>query len=479
MPGRRGRLLVPALALLTTVTSVVSSLGAPLVPAIAEDADVSIGAAQWSLTAALLVGAVSTPVVGRLGGNRRRKTVILGGLLIVTLGTLLSALPLGLPWLLAGRAMQGVGIGLTPLAMAVAREFVPPAKLPGTIALLSVTAVAGAGLGYPITAWTADAFGIAAAFWLGFGICSTTLVSTVVSVPPSASTAEDRVDWLGAVMLASCTAGVLLAVSQGDPWGWRSREVMALFLGGLAVLALWVRRTLRVDHPLVDLRMAYQGGAVAANTTAVSAGVAVYMLLSLVMLSVQAPRSTGFGLDESVTIAGLLLVPYSATTMLGSRLAVLLSRRILPDLILPLGSTVYLASTLALARWHYDQWQLLAVMGVAGLGSGLCFSVMPGLIVRSVPPAETGSATAFHHVLRFFGFSFGSALAMALLEAFSVDGKMVDRSFTSVTLVAAALWVVTIVLGLVLGLRQVGKADAGAVAVHVTHQRGPDARDCR
>src|SRR3954447_19783401 len=102
---------LPALVLLTTVTSVVSSLGAPLIPAIARDADVTVSAAQWSLTLTMLVGAVTTPLMGRVGGNRP-KSAVLVGLTVVSTGLLLCALPLGFTWLLVGRALQGVGIAL-------------------------------------------------------------------------------------------------------------------------------------------------------------------------------------------------------------------------------------------------------------------------------------------------------------------------------------------------------------------------------
>ena len=452
----RSRLLVPALALLTTITSVVSSLGAPLVPAIAESAGVSLSTAQWTLTISLLVGAVSTPIMGRLGGNRHRRLVILAGLAAVTAGCLLSALPTGFAGLVAGRTLQGFGIGLTPLAIAVAREFTAPHRLSSTVALLSVTTVAGAGLGYPLTGWIADWLGVAAAFWFGFAVCLVTLLLAVLVVPASRVGGRDVVDWLGALLLALGTAALLLAVSQGDPWGWLSARVLGLAASAILLLGLWVRRTLRVPHPLVDLHLASRRGTIGANVTALAAGVATYMLLSLVVVAVQAPRETGFGLNASVTSAGLLLVPYSVMSVLGSRFGLALSRRIEPSLVLPIGCCVYLVATLGLAVWHGSVWQLLLVMAVAGIGSGCTFAAMPGLIVRAVPATETGSATSFNHVLRYLGFSAGSALALALLEVFSVGGALVDRSFTGTTLVAAGIWAVAAVLTLVLALlRQV------------------------
>ncbi|MDP3892065.1 MFS transporter, partial [Nocardioides sp.] len=109
-------LLLTTLVLITTITAVVSSLGAPLVPAIAVEYGVPLHSAQWTLTGTLIAGAVATPVLGRLGGGRRRRPVVLISLAVVTAGTLLSALPLGFPALLTGRIAQGIGLAMAPLA---------------------------------------------------------------------------------------------------------------------------------------------------------------------------------------------------------------------------------------------------------------------------------------------------------------------------------------------------------------------------
>ncbi|MFC6343094.1 MFS transporter, partial [Nocardioides hankookensis] len=106
--GGRQRLLLPTLALLTTITAVVSSLGAPLVPSIAEAYDVRLTTAQWSLTATLLTGAVATPIVGRFASGRLRRPTILVGLAVVTTGTAIAIVPTSYGVLVAGRAMQGV-----------------------------------------------------------------------------------------------------------------------------------------------------------------------------------------------------------------------------------------------------------------------------------------------------------------------------------------------------------------------------------
>jgi predicted MFS family arabinose efflux permease len=82
----RVRAMPAVLVFVVMVTGVISSLGAPLIPSISRDLGVSLSAAQWSLTATLLIGVVSSPVMGRLGDGPRRRETLLGGLAVVIVG---------------------------------------------------------------------------------------------------------------------------------------------------------------------------------------------------------------------------------------------------------------------------------------------------------------------------------------------------------------------------------------------------------
>lgn len=437
--GERRRLVLVTLALLTTVTAIVSSLGAPLVPAIAADLDVPLEDAQWTLTAALVAGAVSTPIVGRFGSGRLRRPTILAGLLVVTAGTALAALPLGLPLLLVGRSLQGVGMALVPLAFAVARDVWPGPRLPGVVAFLSVTTVAGAGLGYPLTALVAQAWGISAAFWLGTALTGLTLAMAWAFVPRSDGEEPSRVDWPGAGLVALGLVGVLLAVSRGETWGWATTRTLGCAAAGLLLLAAWVRRSLRSPHPLVDLRLAVRPGLAGPNLVAVVAGLGMYSLLTLVMVLVQSDVA-GWGLDQPVTVAGLALVPYSVLSVAGSRLARTVGRRFGTDVLLPIGCLVFLAATVLLAFRHDRLWEVLACMAVGGLGSGFTFSSLAALMVPHLPRAETGSAMAFNQVLRYVGFSIGSATSVALMTVYG--GGPGETGFRAALLTVAGVWVV-------------------------------------
>ena len=79
----------------------------------------SLAASQWALTISLLTGAVLTPVLGRLGDGRARRPVTLGAVAVMLSGCVLSAVPAGFAVFLTGRALQGAGFGLVPLATAI------------------------------------------------------------------------------------------------------------------------------------------------------------------------------------------------------------------------------------------------------------------------------------------------------------------------------------------------------------------------
>src|ERR1700677_4569905 len=100
------RSLVPLLLFIGLVTAIISSLGAPLLPLMARQYGVTLGDAQWSLTATVLAGAIAAPIIGRLSDGPHRRTVILASLAAVVLGSVIVAATPGFAALIAGRRLQ-------------------------------------------------------------------------------------------------------------------------------------------------------------------------------------------------------------------------------------------------------------------------------------------------------------------------------------------------------------------------------------
>jgi MFS family permease len=159
-----------------------------------------------------------------------------------------------------------------------------------------------------------------------------------------------------------------------------------------------------------------------ADACALVLGVAMYMYLSSVTEYVQTPRSAGYGFSSSIVVAGLCLVPFSIFSLAASRALPRLSGLVGHRAVLPLGSLVVAAAGAFFAAFHGALWQAFVMMAILGTGLGSTFAAIPGLIVRSVPERETGSAMGFYQVVRYVGFSLGSALTASILAGRTLDG---------------------------------------------------------
>ncbi|WP_258052520.1 MFS transporter [Streptomyces sp. Ru73] len=450
-PSRRERALVPVLLSVGMLVAIISSLGAPLIPTIARVDHVSLDVAQWSLTVTMLVGAVVTPLMGRLGDGPQRRRVILGGLVLTLVGSLLAALPTGFAGLVAGRALQGIGIGLTPLAMATARDALPPERARHAVATLSLTSAAGVGLGYPLTGVLADLLGLHAGFWFAALAAALALVALAVVLPPAPRRPKHPLDVLGALLLAAGLAGLLYATTVGGRWGWGSARLLGLVAVSVLLLAWWVVHELRTAHPLVDVRLVRDRSVLASDLTALLSGVGMYVMLSLVPQYIQTPESAGYGFGASVVVAGLILTPFSVASMVSGRLVRLASRTVAPGRLLPVGCLICLCGTALFTFARSGLWEAFVAMGLIGLGAGVTMSVMPALIVGAVPAHETGSAMSFNQVVKYIGYSGGSAFSAAVLAAHpGVRGLPAESGYRVAGLAGCGVWVLTALVGYLL-----------------------------
>jgi MFS family permease len=421
-PQRPG--LVPCLVFIGLVTAVLGSLGAPLVPTVASSEHVSYVAAQWTLTVSMLAGAVTTPVFGKLGDGPRRKTVVLMALSIVLAGCILAALPTGFFGLVVGRALQGFGIGLTALVIGVANEAFEGVHARAVAGLLSVTTVAGVGIGYPLAGLATHLWGLPGAYAAGAVIVGAALVSGALTLPSSSSKKPVRTDILGAVLLAVAVGGLLFAVSQAATDIARVWVVAAAALG-VVVGAIWVWWELRTSEPLVQLRLLRVPAVLAADIAMLLGGIGIYVLISVAIRLVQTPTSSGYGFGASVITAGLMLTPFSATAFLASRTIPPLVRRSRGNLLLPAACGLVLLCLVAFAFLHGSLWEVFVVMTVAGYGVGALYAATPGFIVRSAPQGTTTSAMSFNLVLTTIGGAIGSALSALVLQAATAHGASI------------------------------------------------------
>jgi predicted MFS family arabinose efflux permease len=424
----RPRLLVGTLVYTGLTVAMIGTLGTPLVPTIARDQHVSFVAAQWILTSTLLVGSVATPTLGRLGDGPHRKLVLIGGLAAMLLGAVTAATAGTFPQLLVGRGLMGFGLGLMPLALAIARDCLPTATARSAIAVLSVTVATGSGLGYPLTGVIADHFDYRMGFWLAVALAAVA-IALVIAVVPTADPIRPRrpFDLPGAVLLGAALGALLLGFSEAPSWGWASARVLGMFVGAVALAAGWLAVERSSRAPLVDLRYLAAPAVLVSNGVAVLMGFGMFGTVTLIGRLTQTPVSSGYGFGASVALTGVLIAPLSVGTLTATRAAKVVARRFGTSAVLLLGALATAAAGFGLAEAHGHLVEIACASALLGFGVGTSFAAMPALIIAHVPLDETGSATSFNQSLRTVGGSMGSALSAAVLAGFTPAGAQLPR----------------------------------------------------
>ncbi|MFI6764543.1 MFS transporter [Streptomyces sp. NPDC050355] len=458
------RLLVPSLVFIALVVAAVASLGAPLITSVATTFHVSLDSAQWTLTIALLSGAVATPILGRLGAGPHRRATILVTLAVVVAGSALTVLPLPFAWLLVGRAAQGVGLGLTALMMGVARDHLPEERSAATIALVSVVSIIGVGVGYPLAGLLTEFGGVRAAYGLGLFVTGIAFLAAWRSMPRAPEGRSAHVDIAGALLLAGGLFLVLFLAGQKSLWSHHLAVAVVLAVVAVLLLCAWTVSGLRGKKPLVDLRALRHPAVAGANVAMFVGAIGMYILLTLITRYAQTPHSAGYGYGLTTFVAGLVLIPFSVLGFVAGKLTPRMLERIDGAMLLA-GSAVVIGGGFVLfAAARSNLAELFAAMSVLGFGVGSFSAAMPGVILAFTPKSETSSAMSFNYVVRSVGYSLGSAIGGLVLAAGTDTGRIFpnDSAYTTAALVGIAAMAITTITSLVLARQRSPEAEPTA-----------------
>jgi EmrB/QacA subfamily drug resistance transporter len=425
--------------------ALLQTMVAPALPAIQHEYGASTPAVTWVLTIYLLTASIFTPVFGRLGDMFGKERLLVIVLLILGAGTLISALSASLAMLIAGRAVQGAGGAIFPLAFGIIRDEFPREKVGSGIGLISATFGIGGGAGLVLSGVIVDHLDYTWIFWLSLVVIAGAVVCTHLFVPESPIKTPAKIDYVGAVLMSVGLGAVLLAVSQGNSWGWGSARVIGLVVLGAVVLAGWTRFELHVPQPLVDMRMMRMRSVWTTNVTALMVGFGMFGSFLLVPQFVEMPPSAGFGFGATVTQAGLYLLPSAAIMLVAGPLAGVLGNRFGSRTPLLIGIALVAIGFVQLAVLHDEHWHVFLNSVLTGAGIGLAFAAMATLIVDAVPQSQTGIATGMNTIMRSIGGALGAQIAA------SIVGAHADEShFVAAFLVSAAGLAVAFIAALVI-----------------------------
>ena len=425
--------------------ALLQTMVAPALPAIQHEYGASTPAVTWVLTIYLLTASICTPILGRMGDMFGKERLLVIVLLVLGAGTLISALSTSLAMLIAGRAVQGAGGAIFPLAFGIIRDEFPRDKVGSGIGLISATFGVGGGAGLVLSGVIVDHLHYTWIFWLSLVVIIGAVICTHLFVPESPIKTPAKIDWGGAALMSVGLSAVLLAVSQGNSWGWESAGVLGLIAFGAIVLIGWTRFELHVPQPLVDMRMMRLRGVWTTNVTALMVGFGMFGSFLLVPQFVEMPPAAGFGFGASVTQAGLYLLPSAAVMLVAGPAAGWMGNRFGSRTPLLIGIALVAYAFVQLALLHDASWHIYLSSLFMGAGIGLAFASMATLIVDAVPQTQTGVATGMNTIMRSIGGALGAQIAA------SIVGAHADEShFVAAFLVSAGGLVVAFLVALVI-----------------------------
>ncbi|GAA1254520.1 MFS transporter [Streptomyces javensis] len=466
LPREVGGGFVAVLAFCGIAVSVMQTLVVPLVAELPQLLHTTSSNASWVVTATLLAGAVSTPVMGRLGDMFGKRRMLMVALALMVIGSLTCAVTSDLVVMVIGRAIQGGAMGAIPLGISVMRDELPPHKLGSAMALMSSSLGIGGALGLPAAAFVAQHTNWHALFYGAAGLGAISIALVLAIVPESSVRTPSRFDAIGALGLTAGLVCLLLPITKGGDWGWTSGTTLGLFGAAVVILLLWGVFELRTTEPLVDLRTTARRQVLLTNLTSIMVGFSFYAMSLILPQLLQLPEATGYGLGQSMVMAGLYFAPMGVAMMLVSPLSARINAARGPKVSLVLGLLV-IGATYGAGLVMIDHiWQIVVLSTALGVGIGIAYSAMPTLIVSAVPAAETGAANGLNTLMRSIGMSTSSAVVGVILAHQTIDfGGMALPSkdgFKISFLVACAASVVGLLIALCLPGRQRAKRATGS-----------------
>jgi len=431
--------VVAVLALCGTVVSLQQTLVVPLLPDLPRMLHTAPDNASWLVTATLVAGAVAIPSLSRLADMYGKKRMMLVAIAVMVAGSVLGAVTSALPLLITARALQGVGVALIPVGIAIMRDELPPERLPLGVAVMSATLAIGSGAGLPLVGLTVEHLDWHSIFWITGAAGAVMSVAVAMVVPESPLRSAGRFDYAGALMLSGAITGLMIAITKGAHWGWLSWPTLTLASAGIALLVVWFPLELRNRSPLVDLRVSARPAVLLVNIASVLTGFAMYANMLVTTQILQQPTVTGYGLGFDIFHTGLWLAPTAVVFGAMAPIAAATIRLLGPQITLLMGAVGMGVSYVVRIFSSHDLWQIELGSVLVGVGTSLTFAAMPNLIMRAVPESETASANGLNTVLRSVGTSTSSAALAAIATAVVI--RIGDRAYPSFSAFATVFWI--------------------------------------
>jgi EmrB/QacA subfamily drug resistance transporter len=388
-------------------------------PVIRKDLDSSLSGLEWTVNAYTLTFAVlliSGAALGDRFGRRRMFTI---GLAIFTLASAAAALAPSIDYLIAARALQGLGGAIvTPLTLTILSAAVPAEKR--GLALGAWGGISGLAVAIGPLVGGAVVQGISWQwiFWLNVPIGLALIPLAALRLRESRGP-NDAIDLPGVGLASAGLFGIVWGLVRGNSVGWGSTEIVFAFLAGSVVLALFVLWELRAREPMLPLRFFRNRTFTAAN--AASFLMFFGMFGSIFLLAQFFQTVQGY----SPLQAGLRVLPWTAMPIFIAPIAGALSDRIGGRPLMVTGLAMQAAGLAWIAfvstpTVAYNQ--LVTPFVLSGIGMALYFAPVANVVLSSVKPVEEGQASGANNAIRELGGVFGVAVLASVFAHYGGYG---------------------------------------------------------
>ncbi|MDH3683318.1 MAG: MFS transporter, partial [Acidimicrobiia bacterium] len=224
-------------------------------PSISADLGAAESTLSWIISGYNITVAALLLVVGRVADSWGRKRLFMPGLGVFLLGSVLCGLAPSVEWLIAARIVQAIGGAvISPTALAVVLPEFPPEKRSTAIGLLGATGGLGAVFGPAIGSVLIDVWSWRGIFWINVPVCLLVLaVSPRLLRESKNPNATGRIDLFGVLIGTAAIALIMIAIVQSESWGLGDPRVVALFVVGLLLIPVLLRRSAGHPEPLIEL----------------------------------------------------------------------------------------------------------------------------------------------------------------------------------------------------------------------------------
>jgi EmrB/QacA subfamily drug resistance transporter len=425
------------------------------------DLEASIEQLEWTINAFTLSFAVLLLPASALGDRLGRKRLFIAGLALFTVASAACALAPSTGWLIAARAVQGVGSAMImPHAMALLGVAFPPAQRAKALGVFS--SVTGLGtLGGPLVGG-AITQGLAWQwiFWLNVPLGLVLIPLARARIPESTGTARS-LDFGALALVTTGALGLVWGLVRGNLAGWASLEAGGSLAAGAVCMIAFVGWELRTREPMLPMRFFRSAAFSAGNAS----GFLLYgSLFGAAFLLAQFLQIT---LQYGPLDAGIRMAPWTFTVFFVAAIAGALVNRVGERPLIVVGLTLQAAGFgwIALIAGPYvDYRALITPLVVAGCGVSMAMPAAQNAVIGSVPPPSMGTAAGVFNTLRQLGGTFGIAILAAVFAGSGsyASPHAFSAGFTPAMGVAACMSLAAAIAGLWTPRRRSTKAPRGS-----------------